>query len=200
MKSIWQDTVINLVQSLEREDGSATDKLTVKMIDAKTHREIVAAGKEDQDVIYRALVKEGAGLTDKEVKQLAYPDYQSLIEAVELAYGRPASFWFERLAEPDQKDGVADQFAQIDWFPLLLPIETADDVIDRITLKFPTVAAVDVMDKQPEDKQNAFIKMQCTGLSEAELDGISAPDDWELQERVTDFLSQTGSFFSAKKT
>ena len=92
-------------------------------------------------------------------------------------------------------------YQNINKMPLLMPIDTATHgLIDCINLQFPTVGALDMMRQQPEEQQDEFIQMHCTGLGSDELDSLSVPDAKSLAMKVADFLSKTGSFYLEQMT
>lgn len=188
---IWQNQTVTLMQPLTRDNDSTANTLSLSMLSYQQHQQILVQHPDDTDAIYRALIKQGFGLTETELTRLVVPDYNALYLTVEEAYGQPSSHWFEKLGHT-----VDDSINQL---TLLTPITTMDGAQTALTLQLPTVAALDLMNKQKDEDQSDFIRIHCTGLSKEELDQLSVPDWRALDAKVADFLSQTGSFFLARK-
>ncbi len=191
MQQIWKSLTITLLKPITIAGNNKTS-LMLTMLSHDQHRTLIDAAGDDTTTIYRELVKAGTGLTESELKQLVAPDYNSLLQAVDEAYGNTSDYWFDKL-ETKQSEAI-------DRLPLLVPITTAQGQLDALTLQLPTVAALDLMDKQPEDQRDLFIKVHCAGLAEEELNQLAVPDWKALDQKVADFLSQTGNFFSAGTT
>lgn len=206
MKAIWQDIEVNLIQPLLRDTGEKISQLTFCMIDRGQHRAVIEANDDDRETIYRELIKLGAKLTDKEMARLTAPDYNSLLQTADSAYGEGSDYWFEKLVfeplqNPAEEKTMRAGYQNINKMPLLIPIDTATHgLIDCINLQFPTVGALDMMRQQPEDQQDEFIQMHCTSLGTDELDSLSVPDGKSLAMKVADFLSKTGSFYLEQMT
>lgn len=205
MEPIWQDQTITLYRPLTRDNGEKHGTLTLSMITRGQHRAILENNREDKWEIYRELIKLGASLSDKELNALTGPDFNSLCEQADLAYGKGSDYWFEKLIWKDlnKKDRTAQKqdYRTPDKLPLLIPIDTEyHGQISALPLTLPTVGNISAMYKMPEDKQDAFITQCVTHLSEEELDNLSVPDGKSLHLRVADFLSKTGDHFSALMT
>lgn len=206
MKAIWQDIEVDLIQPLLRDSGEKEKQLTFTMIDRGQHRAILEANEDNRETIYRELIKLGAKLSDKELSRLTAPDYNSLLQSADSAYGEGNDYWFDKLvfnnpSNSDDSKALRDKCDNINQMPLLMPIDTATfGMIDTINLQFPTVGAMDMMRKQPEEQQDEFIQMHCTGLGSDELDCLSVPDAKSLAMKVADFLSKTGSFYLDRMT
>lgn len=186
---VWKNQTVTLIKPLQRDSGS-TAQVLVQMITHAQHAALVDQyGSEDDNnrALYRELVKAGTGLTDTDINALVMPDYNSLIQTVDEAYGKDSAHWFKKL-------GVAFD-ETYDRLPLLVPLLTTEGERGVIELQFPSVAAVELMHKQQNDDQFLFILSSCTGLGAEELKQLSPPDWKSLSNRVADFLSQTGSFF-----
>lgn len=190
----WVMPVVVLLCELVRPGKEALKEIELNMLSRDTWREVVARGGDDVDMVYREIIKASSGLSDDDLKRLCMPDYNSLLAKVEDMFGKPSGFWFDVL-------GVNMGLDDRNVLPLLKPLETLEwGDIDQIELKYPSVASVDLMNKQPAEKQTDFIVSDCTGLGPDELGQLSVPDWRALEARVIDFLSQTGSFFLSVKT
>lgn len=204
MEQIWKDIEVPLLQSLVRDSGEKHSVLTFRMITRAQHQAVIDSN-EGADAIYRELVKLAAGLSESEVQKLVAPDYNSIVALTDDAYGQGSEYWFEKLEwqrlSPSDRKAAESGYGLHTRLPLLLPVDTVTEgKIDVITLQFPTVGALDKMHQLPDDQHEDFITMHITGLGADELGNLSVPDGKSLTLRVNDFLSQTGSFFSAKAT
>ena len=184
--AVYTTPKIMLLKPLKNAAGEQIKTLSLRMISHAEHSKIIEQYPDDNDRLYRALIQLGTGLTDSELGQLLYPDYNTLLELVDEHYGQPSTYWFD-------KAGV-EQDDSIKLLALLHPL--AD--VKSIDLVFPTLAMIDVMNKQDESDRDMFIKMSCTGLGAETLEQLSVSDWKMLDRKVNDFLSQTGSFFSSK--
>lgn len=205
MKTIWKDIGVPLLQSLQRDGGEKHSSLTLKMITRSQHQTVLDEHEGDRDAIYRALVQLGAGLSDTEVARLVTPDYNSLAKLVDDAYGKASDYWFSDLLwsglKPKERKAAEISWRAHNRLPLLVPVDTITrGMIDAIDLQFPTIGALDKMHQLPEDQQDDFITMHITGLGADELGDLSVPDGKSVNGRVSDFLSKTGSFYSAGTT
>lgn len=205
MKAIWKDIDVTLLQALQLDAGEKVSELTFKMITRAQHKAVLDEYEGDRDAIYRELVKLGAGLSDGEVARLVTPDYNTLQQCVDEVCGEASDFWFKKLQwtamKPAERKSSEAAYRAHSRLPLLVPVDTVTaGMIDAIDLKFPTIGALDKMNQLPEEQQDAFITMHITGLGADELGSLSVPDGKALNLRVSDFLSKTGSFFSAGTT
>ncbi|MBB1489374.1 phage tail assembly protein [Oceanospirillum sediminis] len=205
MEPIWQDLNITLYVPLQRDNGEKHDTLTLKMITRNQHQTLLKEHEGDNWSFYRALIKLGAELSDQELNNLTGPDFNSLCEQADLAYGMGSDYWFEKLIWADlpksEQKKQERKYHTPDSLPLLIPVQTIKHgETDYLPLTLPTVGAINAMYSVPEDQQEAFIIQSVTGLMEDELDNLSVPDGKSLYLRVADFLSKTGDHFSALTT
>ncbi|WP_051560184.1 phage tail assembly protein [Marinobacterium jannaschii] len=193
IKTRWIEPVIALLVELVRTSTETVKSLVlVNMLTHEQHVALIDEFASDADgnrKLYRELIKAAFGLDEVEVKKMAVPDYNSLLEKVEEVFGKDSFYWFEKL-------GVKVAVDNVGVLPLLVPLKTSGGLVDQIELQYPSVEAVDMMHAHPSEKQQAFILSSCTGLAPEELRQLSPPDWRSLDKRVTDFLYQTGSYFS----
>jgi hypothetical protein len=187
-KPVYESPTHILLKPINNAQGEQVKSVLLRMINASEHRQIVVDYTDNSDLLYRQLIKVGTGLTDDELKQIIMPDYNTLLDLVEEHYGQNSRYWFSK-AGVETSDSVEEM-------TLLHPLPK----MKVIKLTFPTLAVIDVMNSYDATEQDMFIKMSCTGLGVEELDALSVPDSKMLDAKVTDFLSQTASFFSGKMT
>lgn len=188
----YQAPSITLLQAIKNVAGNLIEKISLQMINHQQHSEIIDQrnaqdsldDKQTTTAIYRDLIKLGTGLTEAELQQLILPDYNSLLALVDEHYGNSTEHWLG-------KEALSDVHA----LPLLVPIETSEGAFSCLTLTFPTLANLDMMEKQPQAQQDLFIKTCCTGLGTQALQQLSVPDWKMLDAKVNDFLYQSGDFF-----
>lgn len=186
--SVYQPALHILLKPINNAQGEQITSVSLRMINASEHRKVVEDHTDDSDLLYRQLIKVGSGLTDDELKQIIMPDYNTLLDLVEEHYGQNSRYWFSKAGVE-----IADSVEEL---TLLHPLSA----LKVIKLTFPTLAVIDVMNSYDTTEQDMFIKMSCTGLGVKELDALSVSDSKMLDAKVTDFLSQTASFFSKKMT
>ena len=202
--TIWQDLSVPLIAPLVRDNGEKQNELKLGMITRSQHKAILDDSGDDKWSIYRELIILGAGLSDKELDKLTGPDFNSLCQQADLAYGQGSEYWFDRLVwgglSKAKQKAAQEEYQAVDKLPLLIPLDTVvHGHIDTIPLTLPTVGVMNAMYQLDEDKQETFITQHVSGLSADELGELSVPDGKSLQLKVSDFLSKTGDHFSARK-
>ena len=187
----YQAPTITLIRAIKDAKAQSITQLTLNILSHQQHKAIIDLHEDDTETIYRELVKLGTGLSESELKQLVLPDYNTLLDLVDEHYGQTSLYWFEKAKQP--------MSSEIDKLTLLQPLKCFEGEFNELSLTFPTLDMLDMMKKCATDQQDAFMKMSITGLSTESLQQLCIADWRMLDQRVTDFLSQTGDFFSVKK-
>ncbi|MCV6590497.1 MAG: hypothetical protein OIF57_15955 [Marinobacterium sp.] len=214
MEPIWKDQTVSLYCPLTRDNGEQHDTLTLTMIDNGQHIALVdeyqPSQKDDKPKenheFYSALVALSAGLSDKEMDRLVSVDFNTLKEQVDYMFGEDSRYWFDKLVWgglSGKKYKEAEQaFDQLNQLPLLVPVDTVvHGKVDKLPLTLPTVGVLGKWHQiTDEDDSQQFILQHVSGLDKQELESLSVPDAASLSKRISDFLSKTGTSYSARKT
>lgn len=128
-------------------------------------------------------VRVSSGLSEKELNNLAYPDYNSLSAVV--------ADWLMKPAEHFLPEWNEDQPQ------LLFPIQGDDGQLkSHYSLIPPTVKLNRAMSAYEDAWQGTlFLTAACSGFSEDELLRLSMPDWTALQNRLADFLGKSADSF-----
>ena len=208
---------------IQSAQGAQINEVSINFITMLQHRKLVAdnqKNEETEEALIRAIVQESISISHAETKHLSRPDFNSVRNEVVNLNGRSSLHIFEkRFSEEAKKlskelkelvkskadeDTIAKLQKKIDECKLdydnpelLVPI-TGDDgnEISSYRILPPTVDTTDMMEEYQDlyDK-TIFVSMKCTGLSQEELESLSVPD-WNLmQERLSDFLTESADYF-----
>lgn len=188
--SRWVAQVVSFVCGVIQHAEVDINQIEMKMLTCGEWQSICDGVGGDQDAVYQALIEASTGLTAEQLGALLVPDYNSLVARAEDMFGKDSWYWFDRLKLKLKKSATE--------LPLLVPVTTAEGRVDRLELKYPTLKALKFMRAQPNEQRNKYILGVCSGLGADELELLSVPDWRALNDRVTDFLEQTGDFFSGQ--
>ena len=185
--------VVTLMSAITDDKGQPLTAVTVQPITRERHNEVVKSLGDNATEHKTAtfLVKEMCGLSDKELRQLSAPDFNSLTSQIAEYISNDAAYFFKKgNVDIDQDKPL-----------LLIPIKGDDGgVITQISLKVPTVITIDVLEEMEaknisHEERNAWLTENCTGLSKAEQGRLCVQDWTQTQNRLSDFLTQTAEYF-----
>lgn len=180
----WKPEPLPLNWPVQLTDGSTLSVLELYPFNVTEHRAALARAGTDEDARFEALAMLATGLPLEAIEELKRPDYVSLAAFLADYVNQPAYYFTGK--KPENPDDV----------PLLVPIRSFGQTVDRIRLQVPTMKATKVMmaERNP-DKAAEFISSQCTGIAASDIGKLSLPDWTQLQGRLGDFLNKPAAFF-----
>lgn len=180
----WTPKPLPLHWPIQLPDGSTLDTLHPRAFTVEEHRAALARAGADEDARFEELAVLATGLTLETIEELKRPDYVSLSAWLAEYVNQPAYFFTGQ--RPENPDDV----------PLLVPIRSFGQPVERIRLQVPTMKATKVMmaEKDPA-KAAAFISSHCTGIAPGDIVKLSLPDWHQLQGRLGDFLNKPADYF-----
>lgn len=184
----FQPETLPLRWPIKDEKNNEVTSLTLNAIAHGDHAKVLASDPEEREA-FAEFARLSCGLTATEVKRMKMPDWNALRLKLSDLVSKGSDFFL-------QKAGVT---IDPERPQLLIPIQgDAGNTIDHVYLQVPSVETTDLMQKQPDSEaRSQFITMACTGLSNDELNRLSAPDWNYLQGRINDFLNETADYFPA---
>lgn len=180
----WTPKPLPLNWPIQLPDGSTLDSLPLRAFDVAEHRAAIARAGKDEDARFEALAVLATGLTLETIEELKRPDYVSLSAWLAEYVAHPAYYFTGQ--KPENPDDV----------PMLVPIRSFGQTVDRIRLQVPTMKATKVMMAEKDEVKAAdFISAHCTGIPAADIVKLSLPDWNQLQGRLGDFLNKPADYF-----
>lgn len=180
----WTPKPLPLHWPIQLPDGSKLETLNLRPFAVDEHRAAIARAGDDEDARFEELAVLATGLTLETIEELKRPDYVSLSAWLAEYVNQPAYFFTGK--KPENPDDV----------PLLVPIRSFGQTVERIRLQVPTMKATKVMTAEKDLLKAAdFISSHCTGIAPNDIVKLSLPDWTQLQWRLADFLNKPADYF-----
>lgn len=160
------------------------ESVQINLINHAQHKEVLKSDPDEMEAFPKFIML-ATGLTDAEVKKIKGPDFNSLRLKISDIVSKPTSHFIDNI--------------DLDKPQLLQPFTGEDgQVRESLDIDIPDVAAIQRMHKlssQDKEKATLWISMQCTGLTEKDIETMSVPDYNQLQERLGSFLNESADSF-----